>query len=96
MDPESTGILGILEMGVSITRLLHSLLSKTQKIAGEKQTNPKKKKKRGYERWSGRKARKTINLVTRGCQTMGRGGDGTKPNNKTKTAKREWAECSTS
>jgi len=75
----------------------HSLLSKTQKIAGEKQTNPKKKKKkRGYERWSGRKARKTINLVTRGCQTMERGGDGTKPNNKTKTAKREWAECSTS
>jgi hypothetical protein len=65
----------------------NSLLSKTQKIAWEKQTNPKKKKKRGYERWSGRKAHKTIKLVTRGCQTMGRGGDGTKPNNKTKTVK---------
>jgi len=99
LDPKSKGILGILEMGVSTTRLLHSLTAfKNPEDRGGKTDKLKEGKKKGggYERWSGRKARKTINLVTRGCQTMGRGGDGTKPNNKTKTAKREWAECSTS
>ncbi len=79
------------------TSLTHCF-QKPRRSRGKNKQTQRRRKKGGYERWSGRKARKTINLVTRGCQTMGRGGggDGTKPNNKTKTAKWEWAECSTS
>jgi hypothetical protein len=34
----------------------HSLLSKTQKIPGDKQTNPKKMKKRGYRKMEWQKS----------------------------------------
>jgi hypothetical protein len=48
MDPESTGILGILEMGVSTTRLLHSLTAfKNPEDRGGKTNKPKEEGKKG-------------------------------------------------
>ncbi len=57
MDPESTGVLGILEIGVSTTRLLHSLTAfKNPEDRGGKTNKPEEEEKKGLRKMEWQKS----------------------------------------